>query len=89
LQGGGPQFVVQGGGPQFFLHGGGPQLLVQGGGPQLLVHGGGPQLVWQGGGWDGRQCGLPTCCPLPHTGPVDPDDGQPPPFGLLALQPVG
>lgn len=35
------------------------------------------------------QCGLPTCNPLPQTGPVLPDTGQPPPLGLFALQPVG
>jgi hypothetical protein len=42
--------------------------------------------------WPGAvvvQWGLPVCIPLPHTGPVGPLAGQPPPDGLLALQPVG
>lgn len=40
-------------------------------------------------GWGVTQCGLPVCKPLPQTGPVFPETGQPPPLGLLALHPVG
>ena len=70
--------------------GAGPSGLTTRGEPGTTSGGAG---VTTGGGLGvvarTMQCGLPTCSPFPHTGPVGPLAGQPPPFGLLELHPVG